>query len=131
MKKKEKNVFFSSIRYHLLFSTRYLRKVFKDDTLNARCVEVITETCLKQGIELLEIECYDNYIYLYVSAMSQQSPHGIVASIKQASSTSLRKEFPNQTHTNALWNRSYCVSTTKRFSQTLIDDYLNAQKKYK
>lgn len=131
MKKKEKNVFFSSIRYHLLFSTRYLRKVFKDNALNARCIEVITETCSKQGIELLEIECHDNYIYLYVSATSQHSPHSIVASIKQASSTSLRKEFPSQTHTNALWNRSYCVSTTRRFSQTLIDDYLNAQKKYK
>lgn len=131
MENKEKNVYFSNIKYHLLFSTRYLRKVFREDDLKKRCLTLIDETCLNQGLELLDVECHENYVYLYVVATSQHSPHSIVASIKQATSSQLRKEFPNQTHANALWNRSYCVSTTRRFSENLINDYLNTQKKYK
>ena len=129
MENKEKNAYFSNIKYHLLFSTRYLRKVFKEEPLKKRCVELVEEACLNEGFKLLDIECHENYVYLHLSAPSLYSPMSVISIIKQTTSSHLRKEFPNQTHSDALWNRSYCVSTTRRFSENLINDYLNAQKK--
>lgn len=131
MENKEKNVFFSNVKYHLLFSTRYLRKIFIREEIRERLVEIINETCLEKGFHLLNIECYENYIYLYLSVPSDVSALSAVSIVKHTTSSKLRKEFPDFTHTNALWNRSYCVSTTRKFNESLIHDYLDHQKKYK
>lgn len=90
-------------------------------------IELTKEQCEKEQIEILDMNCDEDHVYLYVNVYPQTTISRIVSSIKEYTSKILRKEFKELSKMNSLWTRSYFVSTENISSDT-IKWYVEQQK---
>ena len=119
----------SFIQYHFVFCSRYRRKIFDISHVEDRFKELTRQTCQKQGIEILAMECHQDHVHLFLKCLPQQSPAGIMKKMKGASSRTLREEFPMLGHAPSLWTRNYLVSTEENLPSETIQKYVETQKK--
>lgn len=117
----------SYIRYHLVFCSRYRRKIFRIPGVTERFLELVTEECRSKGIELLHIECELDHVYLHVSVPPTISIQNILAYIKGVCAP-MRNEFPELSSMPALWTKNFFVSTEEYVSPTIIQNYVESQK---
>jgi len=118
----------SLINYHFVFTPRYRRKIFLDPKVEQRFKEIVQEVCAELDIEVLAIECGEDYTHMFLNALPQISPSQIMAKIKVVSSRILRQEFKHLTHLPSLWTRSFLVSTAGNVSSATIKKYIAEQK---
>ena len=90
--------------------------------------ELTKEQCEKDQIEILEMKCDVDHVYLYVRAYPQITITRIMGSIREYSSKILRKEFEELSKMNALWTRAYLVSTEPYVDEETIQWYVKQQK---
>lgn len=91
-------------------------------------MELTKEQCEKEQIEILEMKCDVDHVYLYVSVYPQTTISRIISSIKEYTSKILRKEFKELSKMSSLWTRSYFVSTENFISPDTIKWYVEQQK---
>ena len=91
--------------------------------------ELTKEQCEKDQIEILEMKCDVDHVYLYVRAYPQTTITRIMGSIRDYTSKSLRKEFVELSRMSALWTRPYLVSTESYISEETIQWFVEQQKK--
>lgn len=91
-------------------------------------IELTKEQCKKEQIEILEMKCDVDHVYLYVNVYPQTTISRIVSSIKEYTSKILRKEFTELSKMSSLWTRSYFVSTEDFVSPDTIQWYVEQQK---
>ena len=80
-----------------------------------RMKELTKEQCEKEQIEILEMKCDVDHVYLYVRVYPQ--------------TTISRKEFVELSRMSALWTRPYLVSTESYISEETIQWFVEQQKK--
>lgn len=90
--------------------------------------ELTTEQCEKEEIEILDMNCDVDHVYLYVNVYPQTTISRIISSIKEYTSKILRKEFKELSKMNSLWTRSYFISTEENISPDTIKWYVEQQK---
>ena len=90
--------------------------------------ELTKEQCEKDQIEILEMKCGVDHVYLYVRAYPQTTITRIMGSIREYTSKILRKEFKELSKMSSLWTRSYFVSTEDFISLDTIKWYVEQQK---
>lgn len=118
----------SSIKYHLVFCPRYRRKIFNIPGFERRFKELVSAACEEQEIEILDMECGEDYVYIYVSVIPAISIRDIMNCIKSCTTVTLRKEFEQLKAMPNLWTRNYFVTTENRIDHETIQWYVNSQK---
>ncbi len=119
----------SYVRYHLVFCTRYRRKVFLIDGVAARFKELLLQICEQNDYDVLTFECGADYCYLRVSVLPDVSAHEVCKNIRYGTGPTLIAEFPQLSSQQALWTRSFFASTAEDLPLGEIQEYVQSQPK--
>ena len=76
----------SLIKYHFVFCSKYRRKIFLIPGVEQRMKELTKEQCEKEQIEILEMKCDVDHVYLYVRVYPQTTISRIMGSIRDCTS---------------------------------------------
>ena len=121
-----------NINYHIVWSTKYRRKVLTTD-IEERLKEILIDVGKQKGFEIAEIEVVTNdHVHVFVSAIPKISISYIAKMMKGISGRLLLKEFPElskQLYKGELWNPSYYVETIGSISEEAIREYIQNQEK--
>lgn len=116
-------------RYHVVWCTKYRRKVLENE-VGERFVELVKSVCEECGILLIGIEYVPNYVHLRLEVDPRYGIHKAVKAIKRKTYGALRQEFPSlRTRMPTLWTNSYFVSTASEAPLEDIAHYVSIQKK--
>lgn len=117
-----------SCRYHVVWCTKYRRKVL-EDKVGKRFVELVKLICEERGIELMGIEYVPDHVHLRLEVDPRYGIHKAIKAIKGKTSGMLRDEFPSlRTRMPTLWTNSYFVSTSNEIPLEDIVHYVHLQK---
>ena len=121
-----------NINYHIVWSTKYRRKVLTPD-IEKRLKELLIDVGKQKGFDIAEIEVgQKDHVHVFVSAIPKISISYIAKMMKGISGRLLLKEFPeisNQLWNGELWNPSYYVETIGSVSEEAIREYIQNQEK--
>ena len=117
------------IGYHLVFCTKYRRKVLVDDVedhLKALLVDIASE----KSFEIASMETSYDHVHLFVSAPPHVPVSQITKWIKGISALRLLRKFPELKAKmgSHLWNPSYYVGTVGDISADVVERYIENQK---
>ena len=109
-----------NINYHIVWSTKYLRKVLNTE-IEKRLKEILIDVGKQKGFEIIEIEVrMKDHVHVFVSAIPKISISYIAKMMKGISGRLLLKEFPEiskELWNKELWNPSYYVETIGSISE--------------
>ena len=121
-----------NINYHIVWSTKYRRKVLNAD-IERRLKEILIDVGKQKGFEIAEIEVgTKDHVHVFVSAIPKISISYIAKMMKGISGRLLLKEFPEiskELWNGELWNPSYYVETIGSISEEAIRQYIQNQEK--
>ena len=121
-----------NINYHIVWSTKYRRKVLSD-VIEKRLKEILIDVGKQKGFDIAEIEVgQQDHVHVFVSAIPKISISYIAKMMKGISGRLLLKEFPEiskQLWNGELWNPSYYVETIGSVSIEAIRKYIQNQEK--
>ena len=121
-----------NINYHIVWSTKYRRKVLSSK-IETRLKEILIDIGKKKGFEIAEIEVGSkDHVHVFVSAIPKISISYIAKMMKGISGRLLLKEFPEisqELWNGELWNPSYYVETIGSISEEAIRKYIQDQEK--
>ena len=121
-----------NINYHIVWSTKYRRKVLTPNIEN-RLKEILIDVGKSKGFEIEKIEVgLQDHVHVFVSAIPKISISYIAKMMKGISGRLLLKEFPEITkklYNGELWNPSYYVETIGSISEEAIREYIQDQEK--
>ena len=121
-----------NINYHIVWSTKYRRKVLSSK-IETRLKEILINVAKDKGFEIDEIEVETkDHIHVFVSAIPKISISYIAKMMKGISGRLLLKEFPEiskELWNGELWNPSYYVETIGSVSEEAIRKYIQNQEK--
>lgn len=128
MKYKSNNNIVYSCKYHVVFCTKYRRKVLTGD-VEARLKELIIEKSDELGISLIEMGIMPDHVHLLIEVDPQLGVHKAVKRIKGFTSHTLRAEFKHlTTKIPTLWTNSYFVSSVGGAPLDAVKQYVENQK---
>ena len=121
-----------NINYHIVWSTKYRRKVLIKD-IEKRLKEILLNVGKEKGFDIAEIEVKTlDHVHVFVSAIPKISISYIAKMMKGISGRLILKEFPEiskQLWNGELWNPSYYVETIGSISEEAIRKYIQNQGK--
>lgn len=115
---------------HLVFVTKYRRKVFDGDAIR-RLRVMFEKVCQDFEATLIEMDGEDDLVHLLVEYPPKVSVSSLVNSLKGASSRRLRNERPDvksRYWKNMLWSPSYFASSCGGAPIEIIRQYIHQQK---
>lgn len=125
--RKTKTVF-SNIILHVIFCTRYRRKLFADTDLSKRVAFLISEKCSELNIEIKKLEIFDSYVEMIIECPPDLSPNQVVYRIKaHCNNNTLKDDFEVIKKIPNLWTRS-CLISTDMLDEKTIQAYVLSQK---
>lgn len=119
-----------NIHVHLVFVTKYRRKVFTMDTLE-KMREIFEKVCLDFEAVLAEFDGEGDHVHLLVNYPPKVPVSRLVNSLKGVSSRLLRKEFPELERwywKGVLWSPSYFAASCGGAPLSVIRQYIEQQK---
>lgn len=119
----------SFLQYHIIFCPRYRRKIFLIPKLEERFKVLTEEKCREMEVDILHMECREDYIYLLLDCPPNRGANELVGKIKTYTGKVLRAEFGQLSKMPNLWTRNYFISTEKEISDDAIMEYVEMQKK--
>ena len=121
-----------NINYHIVWSTKYRKKVLNAD-IEKRLKEILMNVGNEKGFEIAEIEVgMQDHVHVFVSAIPKISISYIAKMMKGISGRLLLKEFPEMSkelYKGELWNPSYYAETIGSISEEAIRKYIQNQEK--
>lgn len=125
--KKSKTAVYN-INYHLIWCTKYRRKVLSNPIQN-RLKELIEQKARQQEWDIKALEVMTDHVHIFVSTNPIDSPHYVIQQIKGMSANLLRREFPELKRLlPTLWTRSYYAESVGHISEETIKKYVENQK---
>ena len=116
------------INYHFVFCPRYRRKIFLIEYVEERFKELVKIKCKALEIEVIDIQCNEDHVNIYLNCLPTQSPSDIMNAIKSYTGRILREEFHQLSKMPSLWTRGYLVSTEEDIYTEVITDYIESQR---
>lgn len=121
-----------NVNYHIVWSTKYRRKVL-NAKIEKRLKEILNFVAYKKGFEIAEIEVgQQDHVHVFVSSIPKNSISYIAKMLKGISGRLLLKEFPEieqKLWNGELWNPSYYVETIGSISEEAVKKYIQNQEK--
>ena len=120
----------SALHVHLVFVTKYRRKVFDRDALE-RLQAIFEKVCLDFQARLVEINGEAEHVHLLINYPPKHSVSSLVNSLKGVSSRLLRSERPDmeKRYSNkVLWSPSYFAASCGGAPLGMIKQYVRQQK---
>jgi len=125
--KSNRNVVYSC-KYHVIWCTKYRRKVLIDGVA-ARLQELIHQIAHELQSEVIELEIMPDHVHLLIEVDPQFGIHRLVKRLKGTTSRVLRREFPRlKSRIPILWTNSYFVATVGGAPLEVIKQYIEQQK---
>jgi putative transposase len=120
----------SALHVHLVFVTKYRRKVFDADALE-RLQAIFQKVCRDFQVQLVEMNGEAEHVHLLINYQPKHSVSGMVNSLKGVSSRLLRSERPDlEKHywRNVLWSPSYFAASCGGAPLDIIKQYVRQEK---
>ena len=115
---------------HLVFTTKYRRKVFTSDMLK-HLHSILFETCEQMDCELLEFSGEDNHVHMLVAVHPKVAVANLVGKLKGKSSYLVRRMFQEHVKTmlwgHQFWSPSYCAVSCGGASLDIVKQYIENQ----
>ena len=118
--------------YHLVWSTKYRRKVLVAP-IDEAAKKLFQEICQTHGYEVQGMEVMPDHVHLFFSIPPAEAVAVVVKKIKGASARLLFLQFPElkkRLWDGHLWNPSYYVGTAGAVSSETIKRYIENQKEH-
>ena len=128
MKKGQHCVY--GIEYHIVWCTKYRRKVLTSK-IEGRLHELLNHFAEANGFEIITMNGEEDHIHLLISATPTTAIPNIVKGMKGVSARMLFKEFPEikkDLYGGHLWSPSYFVCTVSDNTEENIKKYIESQK---
>jgi putative transposase len=127
-KYKSTSTLMYSCQYHVIFTTKYRRKVLTED-IQKRLKELIIEKQVEYQYEIIEIETMPDHVHLLIDINPQIGIYNVIGNIKGFTSNILRKEYTTlRTRIPTLWTRSKFISTVGAVTLEVVKKYIENQK---
>ena len=118
------------IFYHIVFVTKYRRKVLSPEMLE-RLREHFERICTNAGCELVEFNGESDHVHLLVDAHPNIQPSRLVNTLKTISSREIRREFRDTISRYyskpVLWHRAYCIISAGGAPLSVLKRYIRNQ----
>lgn len=117
-----------SCQYHVIFTTKYRRKVLSDEVA-ARLKELILARQADYQYEIIEMEVMPDHVHLLIDVNPAIGINVVIRKIKGFTAHTLKKEFSHlRTRLPCLWTRSKFISTVGAVSLETVKQYIEDQK---
>ena len=117
-----------SCRYHVVWCSKYRRKVLVEE-VEQRLKELIVGVASELRVDIIEMEIMPDHVHLLLEVDPQFGIHRAVKNIKGKTSRILRAEFISlRTRLPSLWTNSYFVATVGGAPLEVIKQYIESQK---
>lgn len=121
-----------SLMVHLIFVTKYRKKLFIDDIRNNDIKQFMYEGCLKYGYEIVQMESDKDHIHLLVAYKPKESVSNIAKKLKQFSTQKMWKyHYKYLKHEywqkETLWSDGYFACSIGQISKATIEKYIANQ----
>lgn len=119
-----------SIKYHIVWCTKYRHKILKGDIDN-RLKQIINQIAKDNNFIIEELATDLDHIHLLINCTPQNYIPSMIKALKGVSARLLFKEFPklrNNLWDGHLWNPSYFVATISENTEKQIREYIKSQK---
>jgi putative transposase len=119
----------SNLHVHLVFVTKYRRRVFTRAVLS-RLQEIVDAVCADFEAQLVEFDGEDDHVHLLIQYPPKVAISKLVNSLKGVSSRLLRQEFPglaNRYWRGVLWSPSYFAGSCGGAAISIIKQYIQQQ----
>ena len=119
-----------SIKYHIVWCTKYRHKVLVDK-IDDKLKEIIEGIANDNNFTIEEMETDLDHIHLLINCSPQHYIPNLIKALKGVSARLLFKEFPelkNKLWGGHLWNPSYFVATVSENTEEQIREYIKSQK---
>lgn len=128
MNYKSKNKVLYSCKYHVVWCSKYRRKVLTDG-IDTRLKELVQRICAEIDAEIFELEVEPDHVHLLLEVDPHYGINKAVRHIKGTTSHILRSEFPSlRSRLPTLWTTAYFVSTVGNTPLSEIRQYIEDQK---
>ena len=128
MNYKSKNKVVYSCKYHVVWCSKYRRKVLTDG-IDTRLKDLVQSICAEINAEIFELEIQPDYVHLLLEVDPQYGINKAVRHITGTTSHILRSEFPSlRSRLPTLWTTAYFVSTVGNTPLSEIRQYIEDQK---
>ncbi len=117
-----------ALHAHLVFVTKYRRRVFTDEHLTAM-QPVLSAVCADFGAVLVEFNGEDDHVHLLIEYPPTVQLSRLVNSLKGVSSRRLRQRFRLRTHRDHLWSPSYFAASCGGAPLSIIREYVEQQRR--
>jgi len=121
-----------NIGYHIVWSTKYRRKVLVDD-VEAACRNIFPEIAADNDFTISAMEIMPDHIHVFVSAHPKHAPGAIVKALKGVSGKILFNNFPElkkRFPCGHVWNPSTYYGTIGDVSRETVERYIEMQKSH-
>ena len=126
--KSNRNITFSC-KYHIVWCPKYRRSVLVNK-VDERLKEILQEVVDETRSEMIELEVMPDHVHMPVEVDPQFGIHKLIKLAKGRSSRFLRREFPwLRSRLPTLWTNSYFVSTVGGSLLSVIEQYIENQKR--
>ena len=119
----------SKLVVHLVFTTKYRRKLF-DDAMIDQLREAFESACVKLECDLLEMNGEADHVHLLIAFPPKLAVSIMVNNLKSVSSRLLRLQnshLARQSKSAALWSRSYFACTAGGATSDTLKAYIESQ----
>ena len=128
MSYKRNNNITYSCKYHVIWCSKYRRKVLVEE-VGQRLKELIVGVASELRADIIEMEIMPDHVHLLLEVDPQFGIHRAVKNIKGKTSRILRAEFISlRTRLPSLWTNSYFVATVGEAPLEVIKQYIESQK---
>lgn len=125
---KTNNSIIYSCQYHVIWTTKYRRKVLADEIQN-RLKELILEKQQEYDYRIIEMEIMEDHVHILIDVNPQNGIWKIVGQIKGYTSHVLRDEFISlRKRLPTLWTRSKFISSVGAVTLEIVKKYIGGQK---
>lgn len=122
-----------NINYHIVFSTKYRRKVL-NNAVETTLKEILFNVAEEKNFQIIEIEVGElDHVHVFIKAHPKYAPGQLVKYIKGISGRKLFIEHPEIKKflwNGKLWTNSYFIETIGSTSEENIREYIKRQSKF-
>ncbi len=115
-----------SLEYHVVFVTKYRRKIFVDETIEDYLKSLITNLAKDKQITIQNMETDKDHIHMLITLKQTHYIPNIIQLFKGHTSRRIRKTFDIKC--KCLWSPSYFICTVSENTKENIKKYIDNQK---